>query len=232
MVLRILHDLITWHPKPLLKSGTCATIEDRAEPAGGRSEGTSSGPTGEDDSASAPRSCSAACSHRGLTAAAAGFLDQSIRTIKQDSGGASIIELGPLTPHSQSGPAPGTARGGLAPWQKRKIDRYLQEHLAETLHVDDLAHQVLLSISHFCRAFKASVGVTPHTHIIRLRLEFARRLMLTTEMQLSEIAIACGMTDHAHLSKLFRRWHGETPSAWRQRQRIDSQVKSKGRRVT
>jgi transcriptional regulator GlxA family with amidase domain len=120
----------------------------------------------------------------------------------------------------------------LAPWQKRKVDRYLKQHLEDRLRVEDLAQQVSLSVSHFCRAFKASFGTTPHTHITRLRVELAQRLMLTTEDPLSQIALACGMADQAHLSKLFRRGVGETPTDWRRRNLTEAQAEARSRRPT
>ena len=70
--------------------------------------------------------------------------------------------------------------------------------------VENLARQVSLSASHFSRAFKTSFGTTPHMYIIRLRLELAQRLMLTTQDSLSQIALLCGLADQAHLSKVFR----------------------------
>jgi AraC family transcriptional regulator len=122
-----------------------------------------------------------------------------------------------------TGPEPDWARGGLAPWQRRKIDRYLRDHLARPVQLDELAGQVTLSVSHFCRAFKESFGDTPHAHIIRLRLELAQDLMLTTSEPLSQVALASGFADQAHLSKAFRRIVGETPSAWRRRNLTDAQ---------
>ncbi len=109
----------------------------------------------------------------------------------------------------------GNARGGLAPWQKRKIDQYVGERLGQAIHVEDLAGLVSLSVSHFCRAFKESYAETPHTYVMRRRLEQAQWLMLTTREPLSQIALDCGLSDQAHLSKLFRRRVGDTPSAWR-----------------
>jgi AraC family transcriptional regulator len=106
-------------------------------------------------------------------------------------------------------------RGGLAPWQVRKVDRYLRATMDRSLRVEDLARQVSLSTNYFGRAFKASFGTTPHMYIMRLRVELAKRLMLTTQDQLSEIALLCGLADQAHLSKLFRREVGDTPGAWR-----------------
>ena len=117
-------------------------------------------------------------------------------------------------PENRGATAP---RGGLAPWQTRKVDRYLRENLGRSVRVEDLAEQVSLSASHFSGAFKTSFGTTPHSYIIRLRLERAQTLMLTTADPLSQIALICGLADQAHLSKLFRRQVGETPGAWRRR---------------
>ena len=107
------------------------------------------------------------------------------------------------------------ARGGLGPWRKRKVSQYLDERLEQPIRVEALADEVSLSASHFCRAFKESFAETPHAYVMRRRLELAQRLMLTTEEPLSRIALDCGLSDQAHLSKLFQRWVGETPSAWR-----------------
>ena len=116
------------------------------------------------------------------------------------------------------------ARGGLAPWQKRKIGRHLRENLERSIRMEELATEVRLSVSHFCRAFKKSFGETPHAHVVRLRLELAQRLMLTTEDPLSQIALSCGLADQAHLSKLFRRAFHDTPNAWRRRNLSEAQA--------
>ena len=122
--------------------------------------------------------------------------------------------------------APAGARGGLAPWQKRKVDRYLSEHLGRPLYTKEIASQVSLSVSHFCRAFRESYATTPHMHIMGLRLELAQRLMLATEDPLSQIALACGMADQSHLTRLFRRRVGETPLAWRRRNLPDAEAEA------
>jgi AraC-like DNA-binding protein len=108
-------------------------------------------------------------------------------------------------------------RGGLAPWQRRKLDRYLVENLARPLRLKRLAELVNLSVSHFNRSFKESHGVAPHRHIIQLRLKLAQSLMQSTKDSLCDIALACGLTDQAHLTKLFRQHIGQTPNAWRRR---------------
>ncbi len=123
----------------------------------------------------------------------------------------------PRWPRNDAGDAPadGIAPGGLAPWRKRKIEQALGDRLGDAIRIEDLAEIVSLSTSHFCRAFKASFGEAPHTHIMRRRVAMAQRLMRTTHEPLSQIALACGLSDQAHLSKLFHRSVGQTPSVWR-----------------
>jgi AraC-like DNA-binding protein len=112
-------------------------------------------------------------------------------------------------------------RGGLAPWQKRKIEEYIERRLAGPVHVTEVARLVSLSPGHFSRAFKESFGDTPHAYIMRMRLARAQELMLTTPDPLSQIALACGHADQAHFTKRFRAETGETPNAWRRRHTLD-----------
>jgi transcriptional regulator GlxA family with amidase domain len=127
--------------------------------------------------------------------------------------------------------ASGSARGGLAPWQKRKVDRYLRENLERSIGLNKLAGEVRLSVSHFCRAFKKSFGDTPHAYVLRLRLELAQKLMLTTDDPLSHIALRCGLADQAHLSKLFRHTFHDTPNAWRRRNLTEAQAAARKQRL-
>jgi AraC family transcriptional regulator len=112
-------------------------------------------------------------------------------------------------------PRPTPARGGLAPWQKRKIQSYIEDQLESRLVVEDLAKVVSLSVSYFSRSFKQSFGEAPHTYIVRTRVARAQALMQTTCESLSQIALACGLLDQAHLCRRFRQVTGTTPGAWR-----------------
>jgi AraC family transcriptional regulator len=123
-------------------------------------------------------------------------------------------------------------RGGLAPWQQRKVDRFLRERLNQPVRPNELAAQIPLSVSYFHRAFKVTFGETPRSYLIRLRLERAQELMLATDDPLTRIALACGFANQAQLSKLFRRWLGETPSAWRRRNLTEAQAEARRRRST
>ena len=110
----------------------------------------------------------------------------------------------------------GRARGGLAPWQKRKVLQHVEDCLeGGLLRVEGLAKLVSLSESRFCRIFREIFGVTPHAYVLQRRTERAKILMLTTTESLSQIALACGLSDQAHLCRCFRKTVGMTPGAWR-----------------
>jgi transcriptional regulator GlxA family with amidase domain len=109
----------------------------------------------------------------------------------------------------------------MARWQVMKVDAFIRAHLDSTIRLQDLAGEVRLSTSHFSRAFRENVGISPYAYVSRQRLNHAMHLMLTTNQSLSEIAADCGMADHAHLCKLFRKWVRQSPAAWRRSQRGD-----------
>jgi transcriptional regulator GlxA family with amidase domain len=106
-------------------------------------------------------------------------------------------------------------RGGLAPWQIRRVKEYVEQGLAERLTGADLAKRVKLSEHHFCRAFRISLRQTPHTYVIARRVERARHMMMSCERTIGQIAIECGFSDQAHFNRCFRKLIGTSPGAWR-----------------
>ena len=110
---------------------------------------------------------------------------------------------------------PEPTRGGLAPWQIRKVTSHIEANLDRSIKNEELAELVRLNPSHFGRAFRNSLGEPPHEYVIRRRVERAQGLMLSTDASLSDIALDCGLADQSHLTRLFRRFAGESPRAWR-----------------
>ncbi|QWT18839.1 AraC family transcriptional regulator [Bacillus sp. NP157] len=117
----------------------------------------------------------------------------------------------PLAPRRRVG-------AGLAPWQARRVAAHVDENLGLPITIDHLSTLAGLSSSYFCRAFKDTFGEPPHAFIMRKRVERAQQLMLQTREPLSQIALACGLSDQAHLCNLFRRLVGQSPSHWRRSQ--------------
>jgi AraC-like DNA-binding protein len=101
-----------------------------------------------------------------------------------------------------------------------RLRAFIDDHLDGTIYITDLARVARRSAAYFCRAFKRTFGETPHAYVVRRRLHRARHLMLTTDQALSQIALSCGFTDQAHLCRLFRQTHDQSPAVWR-RERCD-----------
>jgi AraC family transcriptional regulator len=117
------------------------------------------------------------------------------------------------------GQANGIRQVGLLAWQIRRIREYIDANLSSRITVAQLSAQVHRSEGHFSRAFRQAVGQSLHAYIVSCRVQTAAAFMMQSDATLSEIAMDCGFTDQAHLSKHFRNLLGQTPAAWRRAQR-------------
>jgi AraC family transcriptional regulator len=113
-------------------------------------------------------------------------------------------------------------RGALLGWQIRRVREYVDSHLNRRILVSDLSSVAQRSEAHFARAFKRTFSVSPHAYVLRRRVDKASHLMLVSDDCLSDIALACGMTDQAHFCNIFRQLTGQTPAAWRRERRAFS----------
>jgi AraC family transcriptional regulator len=115
----------------------------------------------------------------------------------------------------------------LLAWQAHKVHDYIDRHITGPVLVADLCALVHRSEAHFSRSFKRTFGESPHSFVIRRRVELAARYMLTTDAPLSDIALRCGFADQAHLCKNFRQAVGQTPAAWRRVHRLQHDENAK-----
>jgi AraC-like DNA-binding protein len=83
--------------------------------------------------------------------------------------------------------------------------------------VSHLARIAGLSTSHFCRAFKQSIGMPPHRYVTMRRLAAAAELIRKTPKPLAEVAIEVGFSGQSHFTRVFTQMTGETPGALRRR---------------
>jgi AraC family transcriptional regulator len=109
-------------------------------------------------------------------------------------------------------------KGGLAPWQSRRVVELLQQHLDGQIKLTTLAGECRLSVSHFARSFRKSFGTSPHRYLILRRVEIAKTLLTGTKHSLVEIAAQTGFSDQAALTRTFSAIVGATPAKWRREQ--------------
>lgn len=106
-------------------------------------------------------------------------------------------------------------RGALADWQIRTATEMIEAQLDGNLPLSQLSQACRLSPGYFARAFKISLGMTPHRWMLNRRIERAKHLMRTTKLSLSEIATASGFQNQSHFSRAFRHMIGTKPIDWR-----------------
>jgi AraC family transcriptional regulator len=99
------------------------------------------------------------------------------------------------------------------------VREHIETNLETSVEIADLAAIAKLSPCHFARAFKLSVGTTPHEYLVDRRLEKAQELLAATDLPLAEIALATGFSDQSHFARRFRDHLGTTPSAFRRSMR-------------
>lgn len=83
------------------------------------------------------------------------------------------------------------------------------------LSLQALANESGYSRVHFVRMFRAATGYSPHNYLLNLKLERAQELLSDSSMSLIDIALDCGFSSHSHMSRLFHKIVGVTPSGYR-----------------
>jgi AraC family transcriptional regulator len=111
------------------------------------------------------------------------------------------------------------ARGGLAPWQIRRVTEYMEAHLGDAIQLNDFAQLVGMSRSHFSQAFRRTTGMPPHRWHLNARISRAQELLLDAALSLADIALQTGFADQSHFTKSFQRQVGTSPGAWRRTRR-------------
>jgi AraC-like DNA-binding protein len=106
-------------------------------------------------------------------------------------------------------------KGGLAPWQRRRVVELLREHLDGEIKLATLADECRLSVSHFARSFRVSFGASAHRYLTLQRVEVAKVLLSETTNSLVEVAAQTGFSDQAALTRMFANVVGTTPAKWR-----------------
>jgi transcriptional regulator GlxA family with amidase domain len=99
----------------------------------------------------------------------------------------------------------------------RELQYWIAENLDTDLSVPALAQRALMSPRNFARVFAHQVGTTPGAYVESVRVERARTLLETTDLQVEEIARVCGFGTVETLRRAFGRRVRVSPSDYRER---------------
>ena len=102
-------------------------------------------------------------------------------------------------------------RGSLSDAQRRRLARYIDEHLQEDLKLTDIAKLVGLQPRHFSTLFRKAFGITPHQYLIERRIEHGARLLAGSAADIATIALHVGFSSQSHFATAFRKRYGMSP---------------------
>ena len=95
------------------------------------------------------------------------------------------------------------------------ITRYLQEHMGDDLSLSILAEEFHLNPQYISQLFKSEIGVGFLAYLTGIRMERAKKLLLTTDLPVAEVAEQCGYGDYRVFTKVFKKNENVTPSQYR-----------------
>jgi AraC family transcriptional regulator len=113
----------------------------------------------------------------------------------------------------------GVQRGGrgvtLCERRLARLTDFIEAHLTTRVSLDELAGQVGISPFHFARAFKKSTGLAPHQFVTARRFDLARRMLITSDNTVHDIALSVGYENLSHFRRQFVNQFGIGPGAMR-----------------
>lgn len=98
--------------------------------------------------------------------------------------------------------------------QYQAIINYLKQYY-QTADLSSLAEYIHFSKQYICRIVKEKTGDTFNTLLIKIRLEMVEQYLLESQLTLETISDLCGFTTPSHLSRIFKKHYGMSPSQYR-----------------
>jgi transcriptional regulator GlxA family with amidase domain len=96
-----------------------------------------------------------------------------------------------------------------------RINRLLTWHLEDRLTIAALAGRLAISESHLRKRFRQLNGLSLGSYLLHYRLNRAIKLLVHSDLSLTQIAVECGYESLAAFSRSFRTKVGQTPSSFR-----------------
>jgi len=96
-----------------------------------------------------------------------------------------------------------------------KIVSFLHEHITETISLKMLADEFNLHPAYISQIFKQETGLNYHDYLIRIRVDFAKRLLSTSDLSITQIAEKTGFQNYRAFSFVFKQLEKMTPSKFR-----------------
>ncbi|TCL58638.1 two-component system response regulator YesN [Hydrogenispora ethanolica] len=109
---------------------------------------------------------------------------------------------------------PGQLAAALKSWETadlRKVKDYIAAHYRENITLETAAAIAFMNPNYFSAFFKKHTGENFKDFLLRVRMEQALRILLTSGAKTYEIAAEVGFNDAKHFSEMFKKYYGKNP---------------------
>lgn len=96
-----------------------------------------------------------------------------------------------------------------------EVEDFIEAHLGDNILIEDMARIVGMGVWTFNRHLRQSVGKSAYALVVEKRIERAQSLLRHGNLPLKEIAVSCGFSDQAHMTRMFQAKLGVTPGQFR-----------------
>ncbi|WP_144853990.1 helix-turn-helix transcriptional regulator [Paenibacillus cremeus] len=111
---------------------------------------------------------------------------------------------------------------GKEPADRRSINpkveqavKYISNHYAEQLTLEKIAQELYLNQYYLCHLFKKTLGITITDFLLQTRIHNAKRMLMHTNMPISEVAESVGFNSFSYFGQTFKTFTGATPRSFR-----------------
>ncbi|RKI39118.1 AraC family transcriptional regulator [bacterium D16-51] len=101
-----------------------------------------------------------------------------------------------------------------------KAVQYIRENYREDITLEQLASASDVSLQHFCRVFKAQMGMRPMEYLAKWRISEAKKLLCSTNRSISEIGKCLGYSNLTYFGMVFKKYEGISPGQYRKAQGV------------
>jgi AraC family transcriptional regulator, glycine betaine-responsive activator len=148
-------------------------------------------------------------------------IDMMLHLLKLQHGKALADDVAELLIHGRIRTGTDKQRRGedaeaSAPRPLRRATALMQDHVERTLSIDALAARLGLSTRRLERLFGRTFGMPPKRYYDLIRLHYARKLLVETDLPVTEVALRCGYLSPTQFSARFRKRFGLSPHRQRQ----------------
>lgn len=95
------------------------------------------------------------------------------------------------------------------------ILEYVENNFTKKININELAAMANISNYHFCRTFKQITGNSAVYYINKLRIDKAVSLLSETDLNITEISLACGFDDSNYFSRIFKKYRIISPAEFK-----------------